>query len=93
MKVTRGIQTSTRNEWTVVADGGTPEKPAREWRVSWSWSHGSSRREWLVEVYISPPQHTSYWRRVAGHDVIAAVKEFESSTEERRGNWTTKTPA
>jgi hypothetical protein len=37
--------------------------------------------EWLVEVYISPPQHTSYWRRVNGIDVIGAVREFENNFE------------
>lgn len=79
MLVTRGIQTETHREWEVAADDGTPEKPARRWRATSSWSRGSQRMEWIVEVYISPPQHTSYWRRVAGHDVIAAVMEFENN--------------
>ena len=72
MHVTRGHQSSTRREWTVKARD-------REYRATCSWSVGSLRMEWVVEVYISPPQHTSYWRRVAGHDVIGAVREFENN--------------
>jgi len=29
MRVTRGLQTNTRREWSVKADDGTPERPAR----------------------------------------------------------------
>lgn len=79
MRVARGIQTTTHSEWTVVAESGAPGMPAREWRATCSWSIGTQRMEWRVEVYISPPQHTSYWRRVPGHDVIAAVREFENN--------------
>lgn len=81
MLVTRGFQSSTHREWTVKAEDGTPERPAREWRATCFWFGGSQRMEWLVEVYISPPQRTSYWRRVAGHDVIGAVREFENNFE------------
>lgn len=79
MRVTRGHQSTLRREWTVTAENGTPERPAREWRATSYWCLGSQRMEWLVEVYINPPQHTSYWRRVSGHEVRAAVMEFENN--------------
>lgn len=72
MEVVRDFQSATRREWMVKA-------AKREYRVTCYWSIGSLRMEWLVEVYISPPQSTSYWRRVNGHDVIAAVKAHENS--------------
>ena len=76
MEITRGRQSSRHREWTVKM-----AKPAREYRATCYWSIGDLRMTWLVEVYVSPPQHTSYWRRVPGLDVIGGIREFENNLE------------
>jgi hypothetical protein len=72
VNVSRNEQSSVRREWTI-------KNGAREYRATCHWCIGSLRNEWLVEVYISPPQGTSHWRRVNGREVINAVREFENN--------------
>ncbi len=76
MEVVRGRQSSRHREWTVKS-----AKPVREYRAVCYWSVGDLRMTWLVEVYVLVAQGTSHWRRVAGLDVIGAIREFENNFE------------
>lgn len=66
-----GPQTSRHRQWRV-------NYGERQYRVSCSWSGGTQRMEWEVEVYCTPPQQTSYYRRIAGRWLINAVREHEA---------------
>lgn len=66
-----GDQTSTRRAWHGVSAG-------RSYRIRCEWSLGSQRMEWSVEVECRKGGRT-YWRKIDGRWVIAAVREWENA--------------